>query len=212
MPDWIFRVVLPLLWIWLIAGLSLNRFLVGRRIGRDPIVIQPTQPARSANAFLEKSLLVCGLLATLDVLWNALSPRTAADRIGIALLRESRAVGLAGLGLLAAGVAVASMAVRQMGVSWRMGIDRQGPGALVSTGLFGRVRHPIYTGSLLATAGLAAVTADMLSLAVAVSAFVGLPVQARLEEEFLSSRYPDQYPDYLRRTGRFWPRRGGGSS
>ena len=75
----------------------------------------------------------------------------------------------------------------------------------MSSGLYARVRHPIYTGMLLATAGLACLTADLLSAAVAVAAFVSLPVQARLEEEFLLSRHPDVYPDYLARTGRFWP-------
>ncbi len=110
-----------------------------------------------------------------------------------------------GLALLAAGVLLTSVAVLQMGVSWRVGIDRQAPGSLVTSGLYARVRHPIYSGMLLATAGLAGVTADLLSVTVAAIAFASLPVQARLEEEFLLARHPDEYPEYLRRTGRFWP-------
>jgi hypothetical protein len=55
----------------------------------------------------------------------------------------SRVVGFAGLVLLGFGVLVASLAVRQMGASWRVGIDRQAPGALVASGLYARVRHPI---------------------------------------------------------------------
>jgi protein-S-isoprenylcysteine O-methyltransferase Ste14 len=205
MPDWVFRVVLPALWVWMIAGLSRKRVLVRRRIGRDPIVIRPTQRARSASAYLERALSVSTLLATIDMIWNALSRRSAAETIGIALLKDSRVAGVVGIGLLAAGALVSSMAVRQMGTSWRVGIDREGPGELVSSGLYGRVRHPIYTGVLLATGGLACVTADALSLAVAAVTFVALPIQARLEEEFLLSRHPEEYPDYLRRTGRFWP-------
>lgn len=206
MPDWVFRVVLPALWVWMIAGLSWKRVLVRRRIGRDPVVIRPTQPARSASAYLERALSVSTLLATIDVVWNALSRTAVVETVGIALLRDSRMLGALGIGLLAAGFLVASAAVRQMGTSWRVGIDRDGPGELVSRGLYARVRHPIYTGVLLATAGLACVTTDALSLVVAASTFVGLPVQARLEEEFLLSRHPEEYPDYLRRTGRFWPR------
>jgi protein-S-isoprenylcysteine O-methyltransferase Ste14 len=204
-PEVVFRAVLPLLWVWLIGGLAANRYWVRRRIGRDPIVVRPLRGAHGASGYLESLLSVCALIATADVVLNAVSPRWAAERIGIDLLRSSRAVGFAGLGLLGFGVLVASLAVRQMGASWRVGIDRQAPGALVASRFYARVRHPIYSGVLLATAGLAGVTGDALAVVVAVAAVVALPVQARLEEEFLLSRHPDSYPEYLRRTGRFWP-------
>lgn len=110
-----------------------------------------------------------------------------------------------GLGLLTVGVAQAAVGIRQMGLSWRIGIDHRSIAPLVSQGLFSRVRHPIYGGVLLATTGLAGVTADALSIGVAATAWVALPVQARLEEVFLSSRHPE-YPMYLEKTGRFWPR------
>jgi protein-S-isoprenylcysteine O-methyltransferase Ste14 len=93
-----------------------------------------------------------------------------------------------------------------MGTSWRVGIDDQDPGPLVSRGLFARVRHPIYGGLLLATAGVAALTADALSIVVVGAAWTSLPIQARLEEAALASRHPDDYPGYRARTGRFWPR------
>jgi protein-S-isoprenylcysteine O-methyltransferase Ste14 len=43
-------------------------------------------------------------------------------------------------------------------------------------------------------------------VAAAGALWVGLPVQARLEEAFLSSQFPDEYPAYQRHTGRFWPK------
>ena len=55
--------------------------------------------------------------------------------------------------------------------------------------------------------GMALLTADVLSIATAAAAWVGLPVQARLEEEFLLSRYADAYRRHQARTRRFWPRR-----
>jgi protein-S-isoprenylcysteine O-methyltransferase Ste14 len=114
--------------------------------------------------------------------------------------------GYLGLILMAIGVIQAAVAIAQMGASWRIGIDKRTAGPLVSRGLYARVRHPIYGGMLLATAGLALLTADLLSIAVAGAAWVGLPVQARLEEEFLLSRHPTEYPHYLETTGRFWPK------
>lgn len=49
------------------------------------------------------------------------------------------------------------------------------------------------------------VSGDLISIAVAGAAWVGIPVQARLEEEFLLSIHGDEYRIYLARTGRFWP-------
>ena len=82
-------------------------------------------------------------------------------------------------------------------------MDRAHPGALVTGGIYGRVRHPIYTGVMLIVCGAAAVTGDLLAIAVAAAAVVGLPVQARLEEEFLAARHGDVYTEYRQRTRRF---------
>lgn len=206
MPDMVFRVVLPLFWLWLIIGVAVNRWWVLRHLGRDPIVIRPWRKANSPTGYLERALSIGTLVLTVDVVLNAISPGVVSETLGIRALRTSRAVGYLGLALLTLGFLLAAVAVRQMALSWRIGIDDQTPGPLVSRGVFARVRHPIYGGMLLATAGIAAVTADVLSVAVAVAASVGLPVQARLEEEFLLSRYPQEYHVYLERTGRFWPR------
>jgi len=54
---------------------------------------------------------------------------------------------------------------------------------------------------------MALLTADLMSIATAGAARVGLPVQARLEEAFLVARFGDAYKCHQARTGRFWPRR-----
>ena len=205
-PDVVFRVVLPLFWLWLIVGVAANRWHVLRQIGRDPIVIRPWQRAETPGGCLERTLSICTLLLMLDVVLNAIFPGVMAETLAVKALRTSRAVGYFGLILLTTGFLLAAAAVRQMGASWRIGIDNQTPGPLVSRGLFSRMRHPIYSGMLLATAGIAGVSADLLSVTVAAAAWVGIPVQARLEEMFLLSRYPEEYPSYLEQTGRFWPR------
>lgn len=204
--DTVFRVVLPLFWLWLIVGVAANRWQVLRQVRRDPIVIRPWQKAETPTGYLERALSICALLLTADIVLNAISPGVIADTLAVKALRTSTGVGYLGLILLTIGFFVAAVAVRQMGVSWRIGIDNQAAGPLVSRGLFARVRHPIYGGMLLAATGLAGVTADLLSVAVAAAAWVGLPVQARLEEAFLLSRHPQEYPSYLAHTGRFWPR------
>ena len=200
-----FRVVLPLLWLAIVAGIAVNRRRVARRLGRDPIVIRPLQKRGTPEGTLERVLLVCALLATIDVAFNAVSPEAAARTLAIEALRSSEVLGYLGLALLFAGVATADLAIHQMGLSWRIGVDHQAPGPIVSRGLYARVRHPIYAGMLLATAGIACMTVDMLSIVVAGVAWIGVPIQARLEEQFLLSRYPEDYRRYMERTGRFLP-------
>jgi protein-S-isoprenylcysteine O-methyltransferase Ste14 len=103
------------------------------------------------------------------------------------------------------GLALYFMGLVRLGSSWRIGIDRERPGALVTSGLFARIRHPLYGGILLATLGMALLTADVVSFAAMAAAWTAVPIQARLEEEFLASLHPE-YAQYRARTGRFVPK------
>ena len=72
-------------------------------------------------------------------------------------------------------------------------------GELVTTGVYGRFRHPIYTGILMLVVGLflRKPTAFVGISAAAVIAF--LAIKVRLEEELLLARYPE-YARYRART------------
>lgn len=78
-------------------------------------------------------------------------------------------------------------------------------GELVTTGVYARVRHPVYSGLLLAALGLVVMGASFAHVAVAVALGVLLSVKARLEERMLRSRFAD-YDEYAAATGRFLPR------
>ena len=70
---------------------------------------------------------------------------------------------------------------------------------LVTTGPYHRVRHPIYTGLLLALIGTSiAVSLYWLVAVVAVGAY--FVYSAFAEERFMASRFPDTYPGYKRST------------
>ena len=200
----IFRFVVPSYLGVLVVALAVKRWLVRRRLDWDPVRMRPGHDFDLPGGFLEWTLTLATLVDAADVALNAVWPGQMA-RLAIPVLRESAFVAWTGVGLLTLGLVLILAAVAGMGESWRIGIDRERPGALVTSGLFDRIRHPIYSGIFLLTLGLALLTADVLSIAVAAAAAVGLPVQARLEEQFLGSVHPD-YASYQRRTGRFWPR------
>ena len=206
MPDVVFRVFLPLYAACALVTILINRARVSRQIGHDPVVIRPFR-GDTPQRYLE-SVLMLGIAALcLDVVLNAVSPRFVEQYLAVGLLRRSPILGAVGFAAVTIGLLVCGAAIRDMGASWRMGVDRLHPGPLVTGGLFRRIRHPIYAGMLAMTTGMALLTADLLSIAAAGAAWVGLPIQARLEEEFLVSRYGDEYRRHQSQSGRFWPKR-----
>ena len=77
-------------------------------------------------------------------------------------------------------------------------------GALVESGVYARVRHPIYTGMGAGAVGWGLLKASPLALALAVVLAVVLDLKARREEAWLAETYPG-YEAYRTRTHRFIP-------
>jgi len=201
-PEIIFRVVLPLYGVLVVVGLLVRRSLVRRQIGHDPIVLRPLRNTGTPS-WLEQVLLLCAIVLVTDIVLNAVAPDVVSQRLAVPLLRGFAPAQWTGLFLMTAGLVVCGVAIGHMGTSWRMGVDREHPGDLVTRGLYRRVRHPIYTAAMFVVCGAAAVTADVLSIPVAAATLVSLPVQARLEEEFLAGRHGEAYAEYRQNTRRF---------
>ncbi len=77
-------------------------------------------------------------------------------------------------------------------------------GRLVDTGVYGIVRHPIYTGLIAAGFGWAQVTASVAAVAIAGVLFVFFDVKARREEAWLVAAFPG-YAAYRRRVRKLIP-------
>jgi protein-S-isoprenylcysteine O-methyltransferase Ste14 len=106
------------------------------------------------------------------------------------------------LALMAAGLIQAWRGSRDLGSNLTP-LPRPGEGAgLVETGIYGRVRHPIYGGLILLGVGWALLAASPLALALAALLIPFFWLKSTLEEGWLEERFPT-YPDYRRRTRRF---------
>jgi protein-S-isoprenylcysteine O-methyltransferase Ste14 len=77
-------------------------------------------------------------------------------------------------------------------------------GRLVDTGVYGRVRHPIYSGIILAAVGWVLVTASPPALLVALGLGVFFDLKSRREEAWLLAAYP-AYAGYRRRVRKLVP-------
>jgi len=93
---------------------------------------------------------------------------------------------------------------RKMGRNWRMDISDSNT-ALVTEGLFARIRHPIYAFSIGMMIATAVVLPTVAMIAIAIVHVVLMNVKARSEEMHLARMHGDAYARYVERTGRFFP-------
>lgn len=109
--------------------------------------------------------------------------------------------------LFATALVIISVAQVQMGASWRVGVPKEGPGELVSRGLFAWSRNPIFVGLLAALVALMLWSPTFLSAAVLTGAWTLTLVQVRIEEEALRETHGDRYERYAAQVGRWFGRR-----
>ena len=104
-----------------------------------------------------------------------------------------------GIALFAAGLAVAVWARRSLGVNWGTPMSEKADPELVTAGPYRRVRHPIYSGIILAMVGTA-VAISWYWLAVTAVAGGYFVYSAFVEERYLAAQFPEAYPAYRRST------------
>jgi protein-S-isoprenylcysteine O-methyltransferase Ste14 len=104
------------------------------------------------------------------------------------------------------GIAATVYAQLEMGDSWRIGVDEQETTTLVHTGVFGRVRNPIYTAMFTFGLGIALVTPNFVACACFILLVATIELQVRrVEEPYLSRTHGDSYRTYTASVGRFIP-------
>jgi len=104
-----------------------------------------------------------------------------------------------GLAIFVLGLALAVWARVYLGRSWGMPMSQKADPELVTTGPYRRIRHPIYTGIILAMAGTAIAVSTYWLIAVAILGAYFL-VSAVVEERTMAKLFPAAYPPYKRAT------------
>jgi len=121
-------------------------------------------------------------------------------------LADSAVLRWPGLAVAVVGVAGTFAAQLGMGASWRIGVDDGERTALVTTGVFGRVRNPIFTAMIVTATGLTAMAPTALGAGGWVLFVAAIEAQVRLvEEPYLLAAHGAAYRDYTRVVGRFVP-------
>ncbi len=109
-----------------------------------------------------------------------------------------------GLVLFALGLGFAVWARLHIGRNWGTPMSQKDEPELVTSGPYHLVRHPIYTGVLVAGIGTAVALSWLWLLVVALTA-VYFIYSATVEERNLTAQFPDTYPLYRRSTKMLLP-------
>lgn len=129
--------------------------------------------------------------------------RNGLDPLAVLDNDAARAVGTV---LAITGIVATGLAQWQMGASWRIGVDRSERTGLVTGGVFGIVRNPIYTAVIVTGLGLALMVGNVVAVAGVLALVAALEVQVRfVEEPYLRSTHGTSYDAYASVAGRFLP-------
>ena len=195
--------------LWVLGVLACLGILgIGRGIllgARGVRVLAIDRQRSLAEALADLGFILCFLLFVYEALAFALPLGfhlvPAAARV-VAI--ESGTAKLLGALAMTAGLAIYGLALRAFGSSWRIGIDRERPGNLVTHGIFVHSRNPVYLGLALVAGGVSLALGRLVLLLLAIGFWIYVRRVVGREERFLREHYGDAYRDYERRVGRWW--------
>lgn len=110
------------------------------------------------------------------------------------------------IALTAAGIGFAIWARFYIGENWSSAVSIKVDHQLVRTGPYAWVRHPIYSGLLMAMVGTALARREPRGLFAVVVVAIGFWIKSRMEEGFMRKTFGQDYENYCRSTGALVPR------
>ena len=117
----------------------------------------------------------------------------------------SDVVGIVGVAVIALGAVILVTSFVRLGRSLTANPVPKEDGVLVTSGLYGRVRHPIYFGLLVLAFGVVLDAGWWPQIIIAMMLYFLLNIKAQFEEDLLRKKYPE-YKAYALKTPRFFPR------
>ncbi|MGU3317350.1 methyltransferase family protein [Sphingomonas sp. M6A6_1c] len=128
--------------------------------------------------------------------------RATLDPLGSAALVQAALTAA----LLAAALTLFVWATAAMGHNWSLVARTRADHALVTTGPFARMRHPIYTALALVVIALALALGHLPRLTLALPVYaLGTWLRVRIEERLLHAMFGATYEAYAARVKRFVP-------
>jgi protein-S-isoprenylcysteine O-methyltransferase Ste14 len=200
MSEPMLKIFLPIYFLaWFTLAFALRSYLTWKRTGRNPYRLGKTD---SAHDFIGRLFRLTIIACAGAVLIYSLSSEVYRFLAPIHWLQHPALV-LIGVGLLLVSFVWILIAQKQMGDSWRIGIDKEQKTSLVSHGVFRLSRNPIFLGMRVNLLGLFFTLPNAVTLAALALGEALIQIQVRLEEEYLSRVHGEEYEQYRRQTPRW---------
>jgi protein-S-isoprenylcysteine O-methyltransferase Ste14 len=182
------RTLIPALWgIW-IAGWLAAAWNVKRTQWREP-----------------RRIAVYNRLPVLLGMAMLLAPGRLPLAVNQRLLPAGPEPAFFGTLLVAAGLLFAGWARWHLGRNWSGNVTVKEGHTLIRSGPYRLVRHPIYSGMLLALFGTALAIASARGFIGMALILIGFLLKLQVEEARMGETFPADYADYCRRTARLIP-------
>jgi protein-S-isoprenylcysteine O-methyltransferase Ste14 len=169
---------------WLVAGLSAKK-------------IERHEPSGEKLLRIAVALIAWFLLYNNDPRFGVLNRR---------FLPWSYWIFGLGAALAWAGVAFAIWARIHIGRYWSASVALKAGHELIRTGPYSRIRHPIYTGMLMAVAGTALAVGRYRGIAAFAIILASFIWKSKREEALLAGQFGTAFDEHRRHTGFFLPR------
>jgi len=185
--DLVIGLMIPALWFaWLLYWWSSSRNVKPTRV---------SEPFRSQLRHRVPIIFAALFLGTPRWLPRVLTRR---------LLPEGALFPVLGTAMLAAGLGFSVWARRHLGRNWSTQVEVKEDHTLIRTGPYRYVRHPIYTGILLAFLGTALTIAEWRGVLALVCVTLSFVIKSRQEEARMRETFPE-YAQYQRETKALMP-------
>ncbi len=111
-----------------------------------------------------------------------------------------------GIAITAAGLAFAIWARAYLGTNWSGAVTVKVGHQLIRTGPYRWVRHPIYSGMILAMLGTAIARHQVRGLVAIVLLYAGFKIKSKIEERTMTNTFGSEYDQYSQETGAIIPK------
>lgn len=186
-------------YIFLVALFIMPSYLTYKRTGINPFKFSKEETAIN---YVGKAYKVISAIAFITITINAFIPTLMPFLTPIESLKSDYFVWI-GFGLLHLSFITIFIAQRNMANEWRIGIDNENKVNLITKGLFGISRNPIFLGVIIVFIGLFLIIPNVVTAVVLVSGIIVIQVQVRLEEEFLIASLGNEYKEYMAKVKRW---------
>lgn len=148
-----------------------------------------------------------GYVLPLVVAWMVLErPELRHTWLSTRFVPDTATIAWVGVAATAFGVFIACWARVHLGSNWSGTVTLKEGHELIRSGPYRNIRHPIYTGILLAMLGSVIAQGEIRGLMAFAISWFSFYIKARREERFLAEEFGPGFQEHARHTGMFLPR------